>query len=104
MEVYEKTSIANYTSFATLHEENPFIMTIEQANRTYWLFGGLGSALMGFGLSLLVESGFIKHSDRPDWHWVVLGTVSLVLIMSGINFLFRSFEAKLIRKEKKSDL
>ena len=78
-------------------------MKAKKANRAYWLFGGLGCGLVGFGLSLLVESGFMKHSDRPDWHWIVLGTLSLVLIMSGINFLFRSFEAKLKRKEKKSD-
>lgn len=85
-------------------KQTDIAMTSEQAKRTYWLFGGLGCALIGFGLSLLVESGFIKHSDRPDWHWVVLGTLSLVFIMSGINFLFRSFEAKLKRKEKKGDL
>lgn len=78
-------------------------MAIKNENRAYWLFGGLGSAVLGFGLSLLVESGFIKHSSRPDWEWVLLGTFSLVLIMSGINFLFRSFEAKLKRRAQRSD-
>lgn len=66
-----------------------------KAKRNYWLFGALGSLTLGFGLCLLVESGFIKHSDAPTWQWIVLGTLSLILIMSGINFLFSSFESKL---------
>lgn len=70
-------------------------MTEKKAKREYWLFGALGSLVLGFGLCLLVESGFTKHSDAPNWHWVSLGTLSLILIMSGINFLFRSFESKL---------
>jgi len=73
-------------------------MHIKKIKRDYWVFGGSGSAILGFGLSLMVESGFIKHSDAPTWHWVGLGTLSLVLIMSGINFLFRSFESKLKMK------
>lgn len=70
-------------------------MTIKKAKRDYWVFGGTGSAVLGFGLCLLLESGFLKHNDAPNWQWVVLGTVSLVVIMTGINFLFRSFESKL---------
>ncbi len=76
-------------------------MTKKQAKRDYWIFGGMGSAVLGFGLSLMVESGFIKHSDAPTWQWIGLGTLSLVLIMSGINFLFRSFESKLKMKAGK---
>lgn len=72
----------------------------KKAKRNYWLNGGVGSLIFGFGLCLLVESGFIKHSEAPPWHWISLGTLSLVFIMSGINFLFRSFEAKLDIKKK----
>ena len=61
----------------------------------YWLFGALGSLVLGFGLCLLLESGFIKQSNAEDWKWVAQGTFSLILIMSGINFLFKSFEHKL---------
>ena len=74
-------------------------MTRQQAKREFWVFGALGSLVLGFGLCLLVESGFIKHSEAPYWHWISLGTLSLILIMSGINFLFRSFEGKLGMKK-----
>ncbi|RRO20131.1 hypothetical protein [Flavobacteriaceae bacterium 14752] len=70
-------------------------MSNKKTKREYWLFGALGSLVLGFGLCLLVESGFIKHSEAPTWHWIGLGTLSLILIMSGINFLFRSFESKI---------
>ncbi len=70
-------------------------MKQQHAKREYWLFGALGSLVLGFGLCLLVESGFIKHSEAPTWHWIGLGTLSLILIMSGINFLFRSFKNSL---------
>lgn len=64
--------------------------------KQYWWSGGIGTGLLGFGLSALVESGFLKH--RPEietWHWVLAGTLSLLLIMSGVNLLFHSFDAKL---------
>lgn len=76
-------------------------MTEKKAKKEYWLFGALGSLVLGFGLCLLVESGFFKHSDAPNWQWISLGTLSLILIMSGINFLFRSFESKLKLKTDK---
>ena len=70
-------------------------MMSKKAKRNYWLFGALGSLFLGFGLCLLAESGFLKHSKVPNWQWISLGTLSLILIMSGINFLFASFENKL---------
>jgi hypothetical protein len=74
-------------------------MTNKNVKRDFWLFGALGSLVLGFGLCLLVESGFVKHSNAPSWQWISLGTLSLILIMSGVNFLFRSFEAKLVLKD-----
>jgi uncharacterized BrkB/YihY/UPF0761 family membrane protein len=78
-------------------------MANKKVKRDFWLFGALGSLVLGFGLCLLVESGFAKHSDAPTWHWVSLGTLSLILIMSGVNFLFRSFEAKLVLKDARRE-
>jgi len=78
-------------------------MTNKNVKRDFWLFGALGSLVLGFGLCLLVESGFTKHSDAPNWQWIGLGTLSLILIMSGVNFLFRSFEAKLLLKNAKQE-
>ncbi|WP_127845438.1 hypothetical protein [Psychroflexus aestuariivivens] len=70
-------------------------MKNKQLKKRYWIFGGLGTALLGFGLSALVESGFMKHSDATTWQWVLAGTLSLIVIMTGINFLFESFRCKL---------
>jgi hypothetical protein len=73
-------------------------MKAKTPKKNYWLFGALGSLVLGFGLCLLLESGFLKHSGAEDWTWIAQGTFSLILIMSGINFLFRSFESKLKMK------
>lgn len=69
-------------------------MNSKQLKKRYWIFGGAGTGLLGFGLSALVESGFLKHSDAPAWQWILAGTFSLILIMTGINFLFESFRCK----------
>lgn len=66
----------------------------KQLQKRYWWFGGIGTALLGFGLSALVESGFLKHGEATTWQWVLAGTVSLIIIMTGVNFLFESFACK----------
>ena len=68
--------------------------TKKELQKRYWWFGGVGTALLGFGLSALVESGFLKHSDAPIWQWVLAGTLSLIITMVGVNFLFESFACK----------
>ncbi|MCP9200820.1 hypothetical protein MKO06_12945 [Gramella sp. GC03-9] len=68
--------------------------TKKQLKKRYWWFGGLGTAILGFGLSALVESGFLKHSGSEQWQWIGAGTISLILIMTGINFLFESHACK----------
>ncbi|PRP66787.1 hypothetical protein [Nonlabens agnitus] len=73
--------------------------TDQQLRSRYWIFGGLGMGILGFGLSALVESGFLKHSDAESWQWIMAGTVSLVLIMTGINFLLESFSCKIQLKK-----
>jgi uncharacterized membrane protein HdeD (DUF308 family) len=75
--------------------------SIKQLKKRYWWFGGLGSALLGFGLSALVESGFLKHSQADYWQWITAGTLSLIVIMTGVNFLFESFASKEQLKRKK---
>jgi hypothetical protein len=68
--------------------------TEKELQQRYWWTGGIGTGLLGFGLSALVESGFLKHSDALIWQWVTAGTLSLVVIMTGINLLFESFACK----------
>ena len=69
-------------------------MKTKQLKKRYWIFGGVGTSLLGFGLSALVESGFLKHSGKPNWLWILAGTLSLVIVMTGVNFLFESFRCK----------
>jgi hypothetical protein len=76
-------------------------MEINQLKKRFWLFGGLGTGLLGFGLSAIVESGFMKHSNAETWQWVLAGTLSLILIMTGVNFLFESFRCKLMLSSEK---
>ncbi|NGZ89552.1 hypothetical protein [Psychroflexus maritimus] len=71
--------------------------------KRYWFFGGAGTALLGFGLSALVESGFLKHQTSQDWQWILAGTLSLILIMTGINFLFESYSHKQLLKDKENE-
>jgi hypothetical protein len=68
--------------------------TQKQLQQRYWWFGGSGTGILGFGLSALVESGFLKHGEAEPWQWIAAGTGSLILIMTGINFLFESFACK----------
>jgi hypothetical protein len=49
---------------------------------------------LGAGLSALIERGFLKHTDADQWEWITAGTMSLILIMAGINLLFESFASK----------
>ena len=63
--------------------------------------GGIGSLLLGSGLSALIECGFLKHSEAPNWQWIAGGTLSLIILMTGVNLLFDSFHHKLkLEKEK----
>ena len=75
--------------------------TKEQLKKRYWLFGGLGTALLGFGLCALVESAFLKHDGAEMWQWIFAGTVSLIIVMTGVNFLFESFASKQRLTDKK---
>jgi hypothetical protein len=68
--------------------------TYKKLRTRYWFFGGLGTALLGFGLCALMESGFLKHSDADSWQWIAAGTISLIIVMTGVNFLSESFAYK----------
>lgn len=68
---------------------------MRQLKKRYWITGGLGSLLLGSGLSGMIECGFLKHSDAPNWQWIAGGTFALIVLMSGVNLLFDSFHCKL---------
>lgn len=52
-----------------------------------WLtYAGLGLVLTGLGLSLAIESAFLKHQPDAPISWVLAGTVSLVIFNAGLGF------------------
>mgnify|MGYP006439755301 FL=1 len=73
----------------------------KKLKKRFLISGGVGSLLLGSGLSALIECGFLKHSEAPNWQWIAGGTLSLIILMSGVNLLFDSFHHKLkLEKEK----
>ncbi len=53
----------------------------------YFLRGGIGASLTGFGLSWAIETGFVKHQATNTMEWLIPGTLALVVFMSGICLL-----------------
>ncbi|MEL7247910.1 MAG: hypothetical protein AAFO03_05810 [Bacteroidota bacterium] len=56
----------------------------KQYYRRWMLRAPLGLVLVGFGLSLVIEAGFYKHSGAATWEWVGFGTLALVVFNSGL--------------------
>lgn len=44
----------------------------------------LGLVLIGAGFSIAAEATLMKGAGKPLWDWVIMGTVGLVLLNSGI--------------------
>lgn len=44
----------------------------------------MGLILTGGGLSITIEAGFMKGSTGSLWHWIVLGTLGLIIFNSGL--------------------
>jgi hypothetical protein len=58
------------------------------STRTKWLIlAPVSLVLIGFGLSVFSEAGWLKHSGAPFWRWVLWGTYSLILINAGLCLL-----------------
>ncbi len=56
--------------------------------RIQWLLrGGIGASLTGFGISAIVECGFLKHEGSEFLNWFSMGTLALIVFMSGISLL-----------------
>jgi len=53
-----------------------------------WLLrGGLGASLTGLGVCAVVESSFFKYDGVVWYQWAGLGTLSLIVFVSGICLL-----------------
>ncbi|NQZ75385.1 MAG: hypothetical protein HRT61_04630 [Ekhidna sp.] len=65
------------------------------SNQLKWLvFGGLGLALTGAGLSFAIEAAFIKHSHE-GYSWVWLGTGALIVFNTGLALIGEANHARI---------
>lgn len=62
----------------------------EKLKRRWWLKGSLGTLFLGAGLSGAIESGFLKASVDENILWILAGTASLGLVISGVVFLIEA--------------
>lgn len=53
----------------------------------WFVRGAIGCSLIGFGLCATIESAFLKHQAPENTLWILYGTISLIIFMSGINIL-----------------
>lgn len=58
--------------------------------KKWFLTGGAGASLFGFGICAVVESGFLKHSGAEWRAWVTWGTMSLIVTILGLVLLIKA--------------
>ncbi|MTI19778.1 hypothetical protein E1176_01965 [Fulvivirga sp. RKSG066] len=63
--------------------------------RKWLLSGGLGAVGFGSGLCAVIEVAFMRHEGAPFWQWFLLGTVSLAVLITGLNFIINALKYKI---------
>lgn len=43
-----------------------------------------GLLIIGFGATLLAHSSSLKTRKKPFWQWLILGTISLIVLNAGV--------------------
>lgn len=70
-----------------------------------WLTYAVGGLLLlGFGFSLMGEALSWKIADEGFWNWFGLGTLALIVIMSGLSIFGQAIVVRTkieLKKEKK---
>ena len=69
--------------------------------RRWLLFGTLGLALTGAGLSLAIEAAFVKHSNEEGSLWILYGTLALIVFNIGIAIIGDAVYARLQHNNEK---
>jgi len=62
----------------------------KKLKREWFVKGFLGALLFGFGLCCMIESGFLKHEGALWYEWILAGTLSLCVTMSGAVLLIQA--------------
>lgn len=70
-------------------------------NKIQWLLrGGFGAVLFGSGLSSTIEVAFMRYDGAPFWNWFLLGTLSLAVLITGLNFIIDAVRFKIKMEEE----
>jgi hypothetical protein len=43
-----------------------------------------GLLIIGFGATLVAHSASLKANKKPFWQWLILGTLSLIILNAGV--------------------
>ena len=68
----------------------------------WFAYGGIGAMLMGTGLSMVVDAGFLRNNGGELMTWIIYGTLALVVFMSGTAFFGEAILSK-VRYEREQE-
>jgi hypothetical protein len=78
-------------------------MNFSNANYRRWsIQGTIGILLFGSGICMLMEAGFYKHTEPAMWKWVMVGTFSLIVLMSGLILMVDSIRYRMAYDQEKN--
>jgi hypothetical protein len=60
---------------------------------------GVSLALVGMGISIAIEAGFWKWDGRPNWEWILLGTLGLCILNTGLSLFGEAVRRTIILKK-----
>jgi len=59
---------------------------------------GLSLALVGMGVSIAIEAGFWKWEGKSNWQWILLGTIGLCIMNSGLSLFGEVIKKTILEK------
>lgn len=82
--------------------QHPANQNRKQLKRKWFIYGGVGLALMGAGLSVFGEALMLKQANNGFWGWFSYGTLSLVLFNAGMSFFGEAIKTKILLEQTPS--
>jgi hypothetical protein len=62
---------------------------------------GFSLALVGMGISISIEAGFLKWSGQSAWEWILLGTLGLTILNTGLSLFGVAIRKSMEKKTPK---
>ena len=67
----------------------------KKLKRKWWLLGGIGAVFLGSGLCGAIESGFLKHQGADLSVWFLYGTLSIGVLIVGLDIILRAHRIRI---------